>query len=225
VQVEHQLSGLRADLSEKIKLVYTSEMRFDLRLTQPFDYELDKRVEFSLSVIYKTPDRGQVFLFKARIVINIVDANDNKPRFLTPFVKNQLVSVDMPFVADATATDQLRSFLMRVEASDADASVKYAKLKYALVETVCYLEQCDFSVNLNELTGELFLIRQFNFSSEATHASYFDFGLKIRVYNYMDLLNPSYVTTRFRIVARTTKAIEFVESVSSELTRLDSSKY
>jgi hypothetical protein len=219
ILVEFQINSLRADLAEKVKISFLNDTKFDLFITEPVDYELDQAIEFSVSSIYKSASQGQVFLFKTRVVISIVDSNDNKPRFLSPFIKNQLINKEL----DLTDQEESKFFLMKVEASDLDASVKCSKLKFALVETVCYLEQCDFSINLNEFSGDLFLIKKSNMTSQVSN--FYDFGLKVRVYNYMDLLNPNYVTTRFRITAKLKKTIQFIDAIGGKIIRLNSSKF
>ncbi len=218
ILVEFQVNSLRADLAEKVQVFHLDGTKFDLFIAQPVDYELDQFIEFGVSSIYKSESQGQVFLFKTRILISIIDSNDNKPRFLNPFIKNQMINKEL----ELKDQDESKIFLMKVEATDLDVSAKYSKLKFALVETVCYLEQCDFSINLNEFSGDLYMIKKLNVT---TQRNFYDFGLKVRVYNYMDLINSNYVTTRFRIIATLENPIQFIDEIGGNIIQLNSGKF
>ena len=221
--VEFQVNNPRPDLAAKIKLVYSNEStEFDVSVTQPFDYELDKLVDFSVMTIFKSVANGDVFLFKTRILISVMDVNDNQPVFKNPFISNQLITTRIDIEQNRNEFSKL--LLTKIEAYDADvATLKYYKIKYSIVEIVKFSNKCELSLELDEFSGDLYAI-----NSIGKYEQQCEFKLTARAYNFLDLSSNSATTIEFRLVIEIVNSIQFVnliDTTNTNLIRLNSAFY
>ncbi|XP_078267838.1 protocadherin gamma-A10-like isoform X10 [Rhinoraja longicauda] len=152
--VEDKDSGqngqVRCQISNKLPFRLDSTVRnyYDLHI----DQSLDRENTSSYDVTITCTDSGIPPLSsKATVRVEVIDVNDNAPRFLQP-----------SYTANVMENNVIGASILRLNAIDPDAGHN-ARLKFYFLESALQDTQATFFVSINSTSGVIFAQRSFDY--------------------------------------------------------------
>ena len=174
---EFHVVNFRSDLFVLARNSNETTSRFqklDVFATDRLDFEFEEAYEFR--VVAKCAGEDQ--LWSKVVRVELVDLNDNQPRFVHPFADSQLISVDL----NASVSENWR-LLTTLRAVDADKSREFSALKYLLGSVEFEMNTCSETspqLKLDQLNGGLYL------NVTRGHSCDMLVAVTCMVYNYLD---------------------------------------
>ena len=226
------LNGLKLDDLFQLELD-ENESSLNLIAVENLDYEFEANYEFHVLAkcrLNQNWNNTIDYLISTRVRVNLIDLNDNKPRFTNPVASNQLVYKKLNMDQDREEAEL--HLLTTLSAFDIDRSAKYSTIKYLIQENSLKTQSsCDklkLSLFVNETNGELYF--KIETSDSSMSRCLIEYDLKAIAYNYLDKSSDVSESVRFKLVVDlrnmnnfplTIKQLEFIDANSTNSIRVN----